>query len=578
MGIAVAVVAHEAEHVLPGSCMVIGSVADGLVGHHGCFLQRPHGVTPHCHIGLTQKGRAFLYHFLIIEQTEEIIADEAVDGTERIVALETEQEVISIIAAPLGTAQAVIPRPVAVEQQVSGKVSLRCSPVVEHLHVAAIGCGIRGSAAELVIQLIGRHDPHAQAVALLVQCLDALSLCQPPLGGGDDDDHIHSLVGMMILIRDTIHVFWHRERLEIGFVLRGVMAQGDVVESQISACRLSDAHGVLCLQDAVELILKHIFPCLRIAVEGDSLIDGTHHRVVYFHLRLIVAVGRQSDCQSALSAVGCQRVGLWRTDGEECLVEEVSPSVIPGIVVHLVKAVIIVIKWIVFGDKCLFANVKWLLLEAVLAICQEVVAFIRIRIARAHEGVLRFPRHGACGMEYPLAVHRAGGHLLQIVGSCQIVACQPLRLQASAIAVDSHLADICKACFLDECLRQLVEATRWHSDLRPVPLAKHGVGGIARIACTSGASGVTHRSGPTGHLQHKADELLISAVAIDQRDKRHVEHALLAHHAYRLMHWRHRLQGGAADLLIALDISLAHINKLRILDGDGIDRIGITGT
>ena len=369
-----------------------------------------------------------------------------------------------------------------------------------------------------------------------MQRLDALCLCQPPLGGRDDDDHIHSLVGMMVLIRDAVHIFRHWERLEIGPILRGVMAQGDVVKSQVGACRLSDAHGILCLHDAIEFILKHIFPGLRIAVERHALVDSTHQRIVHFHLRLIVAVSRQSDSQSSLSAVSHQRIGLWRTDGEERLIEEVSPSVIPSIVVHLVKAVIIVIKWIVFSDKCLFADVKWHLLEAILTIRQEVVAIVGIRIARTHERVLRFPRHRTYSMEDPFAIHRTGGYLLQIVGSCQIVACQSLRLQTAAIAVDSHLVDICKTCFLDECLRQLVKAALWHTDLRPVPFTKHGMGCIARIAGSPGPSGKTGCPCLTGHLQHKTDELLIPAVAIDQRNERYVEHALLAHHAYRLMH------------------------------------------
>ena len=237
--IVIAVVAHEAEHVLPGSRMLVVSIADGLVSQDGRTLQGPDGKTPYCHIGLAQIGQAhatlLLNLFLVIEQTEEIVADEAIYRTERVVALETEQEIVKIIAAPLGTVHTVVPGTVAIEQQVSGHVRLRRSPVVEHLHITAIGRSVGSSTRELIIQLVGRHDPHAQTVALLMQRLDAFSLCQPLLRSGYDDHHVHSLVGMMVLVGDGIHIFWFRQGrcLEIWFVLRRIMHEGDIVQSEV---------------------------------------------------------------------------------------------------------------------------------------------------------------------------------------------------------------------------------------------------------------------------------------------------------------------------------------------------------
>ena len=239
MCVVVAVVAHEAEHILPSSRMIVVSIADGLVSQNSRTLQGPGGKTPYCHIGLAQIGQAhttlLLNLFLVVEQTEEIVADEAVHRTERVVALEAEQEVVRIIAAPLGTVHTVVPGTIAIEQQVSGYIRLRRSPVVEHLHIAAIGRCVGRSTRELIIQLVGRHDSHAQTVALLMQRLDAFSLCQPLLRSGYDDHHVHSPIGMMVLVRYMVHIFRFRQRsrLEIRLILGHIIHEGDIVQSEV---------------------------------------------------------------------------------------------------------------------------------------------------------------------------------------------------------------------------------------------------------------------------------------------------------------------------------------------------------
>ena len=233
--------------------------------------------------------------FLVVEQTEEIVADEAVHRTERVVALEAEQEVVRIIAAPLCTVHTVVPRTVAIEQQVSGHIRLRRSPVVEHLHIAAIGRCVGRSARELIIQLVGRHDSHAQTVALLMQRLDAFSLCQPLLRSGYDDHHVHSPIGMMVLVRYMVHIFRFRQRsrLEIRLILGHIMHEGDIVQSEVRPRSLGDTHRILSLHDAIEQIFVYSLLRLCIAVEVHTLADGSHHRIVHLHLRLEVAVSSQ---------------------------------------------------------------------------------------------------------------------------------------------------------------------------------------------------------------------------------------------------------------------------------------------
>ena len=239
---------------------------------------------------------------------------------------------------------------------------------------------------------------------------------------------------------------------------------------------------------------------------------------------------------------------------------------IPRIVVHLVKAVIILRLRVGCSRQSLLTDDEGFLFAS----RQEVIAIIRIRITRAREGIFRFPGHRTYGIEDPLAVHHTGRHFHQIVRRLQIIASQTFRLQSTTIAVDSHPIDIRETSLLHQRLRQLVVAVLRHTDLHPRPLFQDGVLRIAPIgAFTSGSC--SGAFGTSLHLQHKAHELLIPPIAIDQWHERHVEHTLLAHHAHRLLHHRHRRQGLTADLLITPDISLAHIDKLRIIDSHSID-------
>ena len=88
--------------------------------------------------------------------------------TERVVALETKQEIIRIIATPFRCQHTVVVGAVAEEQQEAGHLGICLRTVVEHLHISSIGRRIRRTAAELMIELIGRDDAHRETVALFV--------------------------------------------------------------------------------------------------------------------------------------------------------------------------------------------------------------------------------------------------------------------------------------------------------------------------------------------------------------------------------------------------------------------------
>ena len=87
----------------------------------------------------------------------------------------------------------------------------------------------------------------------LVQCLDTLGLLHQLLRCWYDDDHVHSRVGMMVLIGDVVNVFGRAEAtaFQIRSVLRLLSVYGDIVQAggaAAGACR--QAYRVAGLQIA----------------------------------------------------------------------------------------------------------------------------------------------------------------------------------------------------------------------------------------------------------------------------------------------------------------------------------------
>ena len=95
---------------------------------------------------------------------------------ERVLALEAEQEVVRVIVIPIGAKHTVIPGTVAKEQEIAWLILVCFGTVVEHLHIAAVGRGIRGSAGKLIIEFIGRDNPDTHAVVILMPGLDTFGL------------------------------------------------------------------------------------------------------------------------------------------------------------------------------------------------------------------------------------------------------------------------------------------------------------------------------------------------------------------------------------------------------------------
>ncbi len=176
MGVVIAVVTHHTDDILPRASKLVGGITERLVDEHFCLIEGSGGITAYGHIGLAFIRRTVLDHFPIVEEAEEIIADVTTDVAERVLALETEQEVVRVIVIPIATKHTVIPGTVAKEQEIAWLIVVCFGTVVEHLHISAVGCGIRGSAGKLIIKFIGRDDPDTHTAVILMPSLDTFGL------------------------------------------------------------------------------------------------------------------------------------------------------------------------------------------------------------------------------------------------------------------------------------------------------------------------------------------------------------------------------------------------------------------
>ena len=83
--VVVAVITHHTDSILPGTRILIISVADGLVHEHLCLFERAGRETSHGDIRLTQirlTGSALFNPLSIVEQAIEIVAHVTIDMAE----------------------------------------------------------------------------------------------------------------------------------------------------------------------------------------------------------------------------------------------------------------------------------------------------------------------------------------------------------------------------------------------------------------------------------------------------------------------------------------------------------------
>ena len=205
MEVVVAVVAHEHHHILPRTGILILGVGNCLVNHDLSLFGRANGETSDSNVVfVTTCG---VTAFTIVQTAEESVVHIAVGTAEGVFAFIAKQEFVGRVICPSRRVHAVVPGTIAKEQKVfrhQGRV-VPC-PVVKHLHVAPVGIGIGRAAGELIVEFVGRYNPNTQPVVLLMESLQTLGLRLQFLGSGYDNDHIHGLIGMMVLIGDVIDI------------------------------------------------------------------------------------------------------------------------------------------------------------------------------------------------------------------------------------------------------------------------------------------------------------------------------------------------------------------------------------
>ena len=305
MHIAIAVVAHETDGVLPIAGVNVIGIVDDFVDHDLSLSLSTCRQTAYAHVGAVALGQVGTLAF--IEHTEEVIADVAHGLAERVLTLVAEQIVIGRRLPPVAGKHTIVPGTIAHEQQVARHVGLALGAIVEHLQVASIGVGVGRATAELVEELVGRYDAHTQRVKPFMQCLQTLGLRQQLLCRGDNDDQIDGSVGMMILVGNAIYILRHGEGVaaELRRWSRCGHGQRQVVGAHGGVARcLTEAYRILCLQQPVEgehLCLLHGFR-LRCQIIGDA--DGANKAIVHHDADLGRAIAGEDDREIAAVGMG----------------------------------------------------------------------------------------------------------------------------------------------------------------------------------------------------------------------------------------------------------------------------------
>ena len=173
--VAVSVIAHKHQGVLPGAYIGILGITDGLVYQHLGFFCISYRKTTY---GYILQLAVRIQSGSLAEHAEPAVADEAGYGTDGVFTLKAQQVIVRIQGSATGGKHAVIPYAVAEEQEIFRHISLALRLIRKHAQVAAVGVGIGGTARKFVIEFIGRHDGNAQSVVLFMKFFQPLSLFQ----------------------------------------------------------------------------------------------------------------------------------------------------------------------------------------------------------------------------------------------------------------------------------------------------------------------------------------------------------------------------------------------------------------
>ena len=213
-----------------------------------------------------------------------------------------------------------------------------------------------------------------------------------------------------------------------------------------------------------------------------------------------------------------------------------------------------------------------------LALGEQVVAVSGVRIAYAAARLCVAPAHRTVAVEQPTPIHRTGRHFLKVIQCRQFLTHQFFVLQPASIAIDLHPIRVRKARLLKECRRELIDSCLRNAYLCPLASSQYRVAGITR-RCSCGFLHVSLAHGAFRrlclHVKHEAHQQLFTAVALHQRNKRHLQLAPLPLHHQPMLHFGQFRQRRIRDAAIALQVGFRHVDELRVLDFHLIDRVCI---
>ena len=281
---------------------------------------------------------------------------------------------------------------------------------------------------------------------------------------------------MMILVGDVVDVLRCGEVAlhQVGGCFRLFAAKGDVVQSHGAAAVLREADDVVALQ-TVKTEVHRLQHGLVIVGQLALIAHRAHRLAIDLHRQVEGSVVGQTYGQLAFLAVGGESETSGRGNGKRRTLKKIAPSVIPGEVVYFVECVIVVSRRVAHSHESRAVHGQRFLV----ALGNEVVAIIRIWIARAREGCVRTPAYRPRSPEQATATHCAGGHFLQVVGSLHVGRREQLWLQSSAIAINPDLVYIAESGTAHHLGSELMDTRLCHADLCPSARGQNGVSGVA---------------------------------------------------------------------------------------------------
>ena len=397
------------------------------------------------------------------------------------------------------------------------------------------------------------------------------------LRGGDDDHHLVVAVLVQVLIGDVVDIFRYRERCSREWLARPrrVECGADVVESGHASCLIVDGNSVHLLQVShVEIQVARLsfvvgigFLCrisgFLLAVQHDAARSRT------------TQTDYHTDVTRGIEPGSFDSVAFRRTCVDGFVVEKVATTFKPGKLFFLDERVIVVVRGVEGADESGTIYRQWF----GVAFCDEVVAVVGAVVTRTGLYGLAGVGNWTIGIEQTFAVYRACGHFHEVVGLHQIVGRQFLGLQVAAVAVDFYLAQAAEAGSLHQGFRQLVDSRLRHTDLRPLARGQQRVFGIATFLFAVGAG---HGMPPPGcccfrslHIEHETHQFLHFLIAANQWREADAEHTALAVDGHHGSHLRQFRQFVGGDGFVSGNVGLIHVHELRILNADGVHRVGI---